>query len=58
MKRCSPVQSRKNLEIAHNLAKSGVNFIPVPVFGDFDEEKLVQLMMQQLVLIEQEASEE
>lgn len=38
---------RQVLELAHEFAKSGVMFIPVPVDGD--QEALAKLMMERIV---------
>ena len=38
--RCSPVQMRKCLEIVEALKSAGMEFVPIPVLGDSDREKL------------------
>lgn len=58
MKKCSVVITRKNLESAHILAKAGIEFIPIPVFGEISREYLERLLEQQLYAIENEINNE
>lgn len=34
MKRCDPVQTRKNLETVNMMAKMGLDFMPMPVMNE------------------------
>ena len=54
MKKISPVETRKNLEAANELAKAGFDFVAIPVHGHFNKNVLLALMMQQLDEIEKE----
>lgn len=51
MKRATPVQMRRSLEIVEELKKGGIHFVPVPVFdeGDF-EDKMSELTGKLLIL--------
>lgn len=41
MKRASPVELRKSLEMANELASAGIRFVPVPVINDAGFNRLI-----------------
>ena len=53
MKKCSPVDMRKNLEIVGMFKRVGIDFVPIPVVGKFSKSILVSLMKQNLEEIDQ-----
>lgn len=48
MKRASPVQLRQSLEVAHALAKHGIQFVCVPVIDEADAMNLAGQAAQRL----------
>ena len=55
MERATPAQSRRSLEIATELAKAGIAFVPVPVLDQDDRGKMLQLLSERLEQLEKEA---
>lgn len=56
MNRASPVDLRRALEMAHGLAKAGVDFVTIPVLSDEDKAILVRDAYMRLDQIEKERS--
>ena len=54
MNRAAPVDLRRALEIAHDLVKAGLDFIPVPVLSDEDKAILVRDVEMRLTQIQKE----
>lgn len=54
MDRASPVELRKALQVAQELAQAGILFVPVPVLNDADKAKMGQTLQDQLNRIEAE----
>ena len=52
MNRANPADLRRALEYAQLLAKSGIDFIPVPVLNEKDREALISDVEQRLRLLE------
>ena len=52
MERATPVQVRQSLEIAEQLKRAGVRFVPIPVFDDKDWEDLMQELNRRIERIE------
>jgi len=52
MKRASPADLRKALELAHELVAAGVLFVPMPVTGKTDHADLVEQAAQRLEKME------
>jgi hypothetical protein len=52
LERASPVQIRKALELANLFVKMGVNFVPVPVASDDEQQKLVAQALDKLAEME------
>lgn len=48
MKKASPVQLRKALEIANQMVKTGVNFVCMPVVDEADYQNLVDQSVSRL----------
>lgn len=57
MDRASPVELRKALQVAQQLAQAGILFVPVPVpvIDDADKAQMGQLLQNQLARFETEA---
>lgn len=55
MDRASPVELRKALQVAQQLAQAGILFVPVPVLDDADKAQMGQLLQNQLARFETEA---
>ena len=55
LERASPAQLRKALELANLFVKMGVNFVPVPVASDEEQDELVSQAMAKLQVMEQKA---
>ena len=58
MKRCSPVETRKNLEVAKNFASIGLDFVCVPVTMSNSKEQLTKIMCDAMELLSLEAEKE
>lgn len=56
--RASPVQLRKALEVAHLYAKMGINFVPVPVTSEAEQNALADQAFAKLEEIERAAAEQ
>ena len=56
MEKCNPVETRKNLEAANAMAKAGMDFVAIPVHGQFTKGVLLALMKQQLDAIDKECN--
>ena len=56
MNRASPVDLRIALEMAHSLAKAGVDFVTIPVLSNEDKAILVRDAYMRLDQIEKERS--
>lgn len=56
LKRASPVQLRKALEVAHLYAKMGINFVPVPVMNEAEKNALADQAVAKLDEIERAAA--
>lgn len=48
MNRCSPIELRKALEVAHKYAATGVDFVSIPVRNQEHKEELVEQMKKAL----------
>ena len=48
MNKCSPVEMRNALELVEVFKKTGIRFVPMPVFNDDDQEKTVSEMQEKL----------
>ncbi|WGH28503.1 hypothetical protein 13VV501A_gene0006 [Vibrio phage 13VV501A] len=46
--KCSAVETRKNLMMAETMAKAGMDFVCIPVHGEWSKETLLVLMAKQL----------
>lgn len=55
LNRASPAQLRKALELANLFVKMGVNFVPVPVISDEEQEELVWQALDKLATMERQA---
>lgn len=55
MNRASPVDLRNALEIAENLVKAGIDFVPVPVLSDEDKAILARDVQMRLAQIKNES---
>ena len=51
MKKCSPVETRKNLESAKSYASIGLDFVCVPVISSGNKEHLVDMAVNALELL-------
>lgn len=56
VQRCNPVETRKVLKMVDSLVQAGIEFIPIPVHGEWTREQLSQLLVQQLAELEAKAS--
>ena len=56
MNRASPVDLRAALEMAHGLAKAGVDFVTIPVLSNEDKAILVRDVQTRITQIEKERS--
>ena len=57
MNRATPTDIRKGLEMAKTLAEAGMRFIPMPVFDDDDQEKLVLHMQNRIEKVLQDCQD-
>lgn len=57
IERASPVQLRKALELSHQFAKMGVNFVPMPVCNDDEQRALVAQALNKLGQMEAQADD-
>ncbi|EOG7953871.1 DUF1382 family protein [Klebsiella aerogenes] len=57
MNRASPVDLRKSLEIANNLARIGIRFVPIPVATEEEFQVLSSVLSRKLEQIATEAEE-
>lgn len=57
MDRASPVELRKALQVAQELAQAGILFVPVPVLDDADKAQMGQILHNQLARIESAAED-
>ncbi len=55
VERASPVQLRKALELANLFVKMGVNFVPVPVASDEEQQELAAQALDKLAEMEKAA---
>ena len=59
MKRCSPKDMKKNLEIVDILQKSGIDFVPVPAIDAEHKKSLIiqsdQIYSRMTAIIEKES---
>jgi hypothetical protein len=51
MNKCSPVEMRVNLELVEEMRKVGMDFVPVPVFGEADKKHYIALMREKLNVV-------
>ena len=58
MNRASPVDLRIALEMAHSLAKAGVDFVTIPVLSNEDKAILVRDAYMRITQIEKETEKE
>ena len=58
MKRCSPVETRKNMELARELSSIGIDFICVPVSSNASRHELITQMGNALEALVLEAERE
>ena len=58
MNRCSPVETRKNLEAAKNFASIGLDFVCIPVTRSNSKEQLTKIMCDAMELLSLEAEKE
>ena len=58
MNRASPVDLRLALEMAHSLAKAGVDFVTIPVLSNKDKQLLLRDVQTRITQIEKEAEKE
>lgn len=58
MNRASPVDLRHALEMAHCLAKAGVDFVSIPVLSNEDKAILVRDAYMRITQIEKETEKE
>ena len=58
MNRASPVNLRLALEMAHSLAKAGVDFVTIPVLSNEDKAILVRDAYMRITQIEKETEKE
>jgi len=58
MNRASPVDLRAALEMAHCLAKAGVDFVTIPVLSNKDKQLLLRDVQTRITQIEKEAEKE
>ncbi|MFH2493744.1 DUF1382 family protein [Klebsiella aerogenes] len=57
MNRASPVDLRKSLEIANNLAHIGIRFVPIPVSTEEEFQVLSSVLSRKLEKMAAEAEE-
>jgi hypothetical protein len=55
IERASPAKLRKALELANLFVKMGVNFVPVPVASDEEQQELVAQALDKLAEMEKVA---
>ena len=48
LEKCNPVETRKNLMMAETMTKAGMDFVCIPVHGEWSKETLLVLMAKQL----------
>lgn len=48
MKRCNPIEMRKNLEIVKNFKLNGIDFVAIPVINEEDKQNFIAVMNEQL----------
>ena len=53
MNKCSPAETRKNLIAANELAKSGIDFVPMPALNDVHKKELIVQMINLLEQIDE-----
>lgn len=58
MNRCSPVETRKNLEVAKSYASIGLDFVCVPVINSGNKKQLQMMATNALELLALEAEKE
>ena len=46
--KCSPVEMRKALELVEVFKKTGIRFVPMPVFDNDDHARTVSTMQEKL----------
>ncbi len=56
VERASPVQLRKALALANQFVKLGVNFVPMPVASEAEQQELVGQALAKLEELEQAAA--
>lgn len=57
MKEATAAEMRKCLELADQLKKAGIPFVPVPVFNDYDFKKVGQMAADRMKTIEDAMSQ-
>jgi len=58
IERASPVELRKALELAQQLAQAGILFVPVPVLDSQDQAQMGSLVLSQMARFEKEVDSE
>lgn len=54
LQRASPVSLRKALNLAHGLAKAGIEFVPMPVMNDQHRDEMYAMLQDKLKLLEKD----
>lgn len=44
MEKCSPVEMRKNMEVAELFQRTGIDFVPMPVINSEHKQELIKQM--------------
>lgn len=57
IERASPVEIRKALDVARELAQAGILFVPVPVLDQQDKAQMEALLQNQMARFEEAVSE-
>ncbi len=57
MNKCSPVEMRKALDLVDVFIKTGIRFVPMPVFDDEDHVKTVSTMQEKLSVFTEDQQE-
>lgn len=58
MNRASPVDIRKSLEMANEIAGIGISFVPIPVTSEADRAHLMSVFFKRLEIIEKSCAED
>lgn len=53
MKKATPVQMRKCLEIVEGLKRAGIRFVPIPVYNDSDNDLMLKVLAKRIAVFKE-----